>query len=278
MIPGVFAAQAVSQGHRLWTPADLSDPPKVWLDWNSPVDDPGGHLAAWDNLGEIGGSAIQPGSGSRPVAIVGPGGVRAWKFDGSNDYLYMQGPGPSGLFRAVGHGWQFHVARSNMTAGSPRIFVDSRFPSSRGVRFYTSFAFPDGLRSGTRFVDRGAASNSPYVAPVDDWHIAYLHANWVGGESSINLNGGALASAPMDTSGLTEDVGSYNDYLGIGNRAGALVSGEYLHADVAAIVVGSGSLPSPEERQRLEGWAAHACGLQANLPLDHPYRYSPPYV
>jgi hypothetical protein len=43
------------------------------------------------------------------------------------------------------------------------------------------------------------------------------------------------------------------------------------------IVLSSSSL-SLDDRQRLEGYLAHKWGLTANLPSDHPFKVSPPYV
>jgi hypothetical protein len=47
--------------------------------------------------------------------------------------------------------------------------------------------------------------------------------------------------------------------------------------NIGCLVIGSGVL-SIDDRQRLEGWAAHKYGLTSNLASDHPYKTTPPIL
>lgn len=42
--------------------------------------------------------------------------------------------------------------------------------------------------------------------------------------------------------------------------------------------IGLSYFPATDERQKLEGYLAHKWGLTANLPIDHPYKSSPPTI
>jgi hypothetical protein len=43
-------------------------------------------------------------------------------------------------------------------------------------------------------------------------------------------------------------------------------------------VIAVGETLSTADRQKLEGYLAHKWGLKANLPVDHPFKSTPPTV
>lgn len=64
--------------------------------------------------------------------------------------------------------------------------------------------------------------------------------------------------------------------LDLGADGGAGVGGACADVDLACVLIGSGSVPSADEWQRMEGWAAWRYGLQGNLPSGHPYKNHAP--
>ena len=52
-------------------------------------------------------------------------------------------------------------------------------------------------------------------------------------------------------------------------------NGGRMVGNIAEIVIVSGSI-STENRLKMEGYLAHKWGLTANLPVDHPYKITPP--
>lgn len=63
--------------------------------------------------------------------------------------------------------------------------------------------------------------------------------------------------------------------VALGNRFGANTFG--MNGKMAEFVFVSGTMTT-EDRQRLEGYLAWKWGLETNLPVDHPYKTTPPTV
>jgi trimeric autotransporter adhesin len=61
----------------------------------------------------------------------------------------------------------------------------------------------------------------------------------------------------------------------LGNRFAANANG--MNGKMSEVVMVSSTLPT-DDRQKLEGYLAWKWGLTANLPVDHPYKTTPPTV
>lgn len=84
-------------------------------------------------------------------------------------------------------------------------------------------------------------------------------------QSPLGFEGG-LSSAEdgfSNIGGYTSDTGGGNGYGHIGN--------------IFCIIYNKNGFTT-EERQKLEGWAAHKYGLTDNLPSDHPYKTKRPII
>lgn len=80
------------------------------------------------------------------------------------------------------------------------------------------------------------------------------------GQLRLRLNGGSES-----TTAAGNQSGSGTDNLGGGSYAGRIRMRGFLP-----------SAPSESDRQKLEGWAAHLCGIASSLPGGHPYKSAPP--
>lgn len=104
--------------------------------------------------------------------------------------------------------------------------------------------------------------------------------NWFGGLSYF-LNGGALSSVALPTISVpfvfaTNFAQSANrPDIYIGSDRGFSFSGRGWLGKISEVIAVD-ILPSTADRQRLEGYLAHKWGLIANLPSDHPFKFTPP--
>ena len=100
-------------------------------------------------------------------------------------------------------------------------------------------------------------------------------ADWANGDVFMHVNGALNASdtATM-SSGITSNVAGPGLMIGKGGTPST--GAAYADIDLAALVVGSGSIPGADDIDRLFGWAAWTFGLQVNLPGGHPYKNHAP--
>lgn len=282
MIPGMFAAQAVPQGPRLWTPADLPEPPAIWSDWDSPLTEVSGAASAWTNIGAAGGSWQQVSSSARPAVISGAvGGRRALRWDGVNDIMSMTTTAARNVLRNVPGGWALMVARrTSLDVGSADRVLLSIPAGVIKSRFAASISQPSFINRLTLTATRlDSDPEASMRAPAGDteWHVHLFWVDYSGGQAEIRTDGEVEVSGPLTTSGgNTSDTESV---YGITLGGWSTGSGNFAfsNASVACILIGSGAMVE-SDFQKLEGWAAWQCGLEGNLPVGHPYKDAPPYV
>lgn len=280
MIPGFFAAGAsgyVPPPGTPWTPSNLPAQPHVWLDWDSAVTNVSGAASQWSNAnGSAGGAFSQGSSGSMPaINASAVGGKRALEFDGANDVLNASGGTLLNTYRNVGSAWVFVVAAQRSTGGANRQIFDAS--ANTGVSRFTVFAGSGaGIWGGAaRRPDASSAQvlSSSETANDTNFHLCYFHADFSAATALIRFDGVPDVASPFLTAGLTSNIDSMRINVG----ANAANSG-FGYMTIAAIISGSGSLPSAGDRERLEGWAAWQLGLQGNLPISHPYKSAAPTV
>lgn len=289
MIPGLFAAQAVSMGPRLWTPSHLVEPPKVWVDWESDITNESGAVASWNNgKGSIGGAFNQVSQSRRPMVISSDpdiGGKRAISFDGSDDWIRMGTTESGNIFRNVGAGWMFALYKKRAMDDSAVTRNLLYAPNVTGATRFNSMAAFSGspMNYPTLAIRRLDSDSSSTLinagSAVSGYMMRFDIADWAGGSIAMRVNGAQVASASLPMSGNTSDTASNGNYLSVGAEAHASAFENHSDVDLALLMIGSGALlPTPVELQRLEGWAAWQCGLVGNLPISHPYKDAPPYV
>lgn len=264
----------------LWTPADMSAPPKIWCDWESPITNAGGYASAWGNdKGTIGGAFVQSTSGARPEILEGEvGGKRVLRFDGSNDGMVMQSEGAGNIFRAIGFGWCFMVLRKRIAdASATRVALYApAFNDASRLSIGLGFTSPNQNASyvSSRRQDSGSTvTNFGSNTPVGAWSFRRVEANWGANALADYVDESLSISAALaDSSGSTSNSAGRDNQLRIGADRGFFPA----DMDLAALLIGSGSYLSSGELSRVAGWAAWQLGLEATLPVGHPYRSGPP--
>ena len=196
------------------------------------------------------------------------------QFDGDDDYLWQS---DTSYLNSVAGAWVFSVELMNSKAGYTYLLV-SPFNSSGASKFASGYSTNKPYVAGRRqyanawseAVDtstRSAVQNINFSQV--DFSIAkayvFINAAQVAINNSFGTAGNADSTAIFGTS-----IGAYVS----SNSPSAFEGG--VVGKVGCIIVGTGVL-STENRQRLEGWAAHKYGLQVNLPNDHPYKNTPPF-
>lgn len=261
-----------------WTPGMLAVPAKIWLDDQSAISVDAGSLVSWRNRGAFDAVAAQ-GVGARRPAILaeGPGGRRALRFDGQDDYLRMTSADVANIFRNVGTGWSFIVARKRgLDSSATRVVIyapaanaSSRFNIGVGStspnenKHYSAFRRND-----------GDATTSEYGSAVGlDWFLRRTEMVWTTSKLTDYVDGRLNISVTTAlTAGNTSNTSANLSQLDIGADGGSGAGGACGDVDLVCILIGSGSVPSAAEWQQIEGWAAWRYGLQANLPNEHPYK------
>ena len=259
-----------------WSPASLDVLPKIWLDWSSDLSMDSGFAGAWSNRGRLGGAFSQSVARRRPTAVTSDFAVRFLRFDGIDDGLTSNSL--RGVLRAVSHAWSLIVfkKRTISTAGDSRAILS--VPSGGAI---TRGRYVIGLGHGgaNRLNVIGRSSDSDSEQRLDDpaattteWQIRFNSIDYASGLALTVTNGAAVASTPSLTlPGATSNTDSRR-HVAVGSWVDAGSSPEFpIDADIALVMLDSTPL-SFNDRQRLEGWAAHQCGLTAALPSDHPYK------
>ncbi|OWL90137.1 hypothetical protein [Halopseudomonas aestusnigri] len=275
---------AVEYAEVPWTPLDLSVPPKVWLDWESDVTDVSGAASVWADRSGNGYDVTQSNAAWRPsIAAMSGGTKRVLEFDGAADHLDI----PSaalGLFRNTGAGWIFVIERASASDSSDVerplvVFTVGGGTSTRFGVFHglTSAGSGDKLTTGGRRLDSNGFQAAPPSAIAAGWNMVLGVANWSSARCSQYINGALDGeNSSFQTPGLTSN--SDSNIARIGGNALTSGSTTRFRGQIAAVIIGSGSIPADAEIDKLFGWAAWELGLQSVLGEGHPYKYARPYI
>lgn len=243
-----------------WDPSVLS--PQIWLDDSSPITDVGGSASAWGNKGTASGSFTQNTAARRPLIVAsGLNGRRTVRFDGADDFLSSTESPIRTVFAGASAAWLFAVVKRAATTSKISAILDARTGGGTASRFacYSGADVSGYENAGTlvaRRLDADAAGvlRSP-ASVTSSWSMLYFSMEWSSGIGSISANGGALDSASLTSSGLSAASLPASVYVG------SAATSYYSDNEVAALVSGSGVLPSSENVSRLFQWARDRFGL-----------------
>jgi hypothetical protein len=270
----------------LWTPELLPVEPDLWADNVSALTAVSGACSQWNDRSGNGYHLVQGTANRRPaVNAAGLNGRRTLTFDGAAtsaaDHLFNDSAGLRDVGRNRTGLSQVVVYRKTASDAGVARLVTYLSSNASGSRFSLSCSNV-GAANLTRGVVRrlDADSVAELVQPASlggDWQIVVLNVDYSTGAGRLLVNGVAEdIDAALTSSGSTSDtrsiaafaVGASRSHLTLDPTAGADVQ-------VFAVLLVPAAL-SPEDEARLTGWAAHSAGLQDLLPVDHPYRTSPP--
>lgn len=266
-----------------WGPEHLASIPQVILDDQSEVADVSGAASAWSDRGTTGFDFVQPtGSGRALILTSGIGGLRALRFDGVNDRMYCDQNGAKTLFSGVDSGWAFIVTAKAAIDSTPtsRDVFRVNVGTGIGAKFLCQIGTADASSGQSRLLLGGRRLDADgfgyIVTPAGiladtSAHMYAFKINWGTGEGEIVMDGASVASGSVTSAGSTSATVSNNPVnIGADQQGGRAYGGDY------AVVLAGNVMPSPEEWQRLEGWAAWRFGLVDKLPESHPYKTAAP--
>jgi hypothetical protein len=267
----------------LWTPAALPVAPGLFLDADLGVTASGGVVESWGNQGAIGGD-FSNGASYRPALVTGelpvPGAVV--RFAGGDSLVGSTAINP--LLRNVAAGWMLLLIKrtgTDASATSRRVLMASTSSNNaaRASIFWddaTGGTSENRLAIGGRRVDGEAYSRvqSSTTQGPGAWKIVLGEVLYSSRTLRLYINGvlDAENTSAFASAGNTSDTPSSQWTIG-GTASG---SSSWI-GDMAMALAGAGTI-STDDRQMLEGWAAHRYGLTALLPSGHPYEITPPVL
>ena len=245
----------------LWTPAEI--PGAIFLD----PDDPTTYTVVTgvsDIQDKNAGTsfATQADTAKQPAVISnGLNGLTTFRFDGSSDVMN-------------------HAL--SITSNNSTIFA----VCNRRTGGTSSHQYIFTANGPSEQFKNNLAAKGYEITP---WSVC--NANWFSSGVTLDTNFRIICAVRTDapsalqslyTDGIlsssTSSFTTYSDgvnrrHIGSDGGSGGLWSGE-----LAKLVIVPAVAVDVDIRQRLEGWAAHICGLQANLPADHPYKSVAPTI
>lgn len=264
-----------------WTPENLGTPPKIWLDHESDVTGVSGYASEWANRGSLGGSFSQTNPAARPEILAGAlNGNRVLRFDGDDDWLGDDSLGARDIFRNVRHGWALVVYRKRFEDSiAVNRHILSSLTGSSTARFYiragSTSAGKNKLQLVVRRLDAGPVPNLAAADENLNWQIGVAVMRWDTGAGYLYSNGRLVAHDDALTSaGSTSDTTPSQRIRLAASGSGS----ECGDIDMGAAIIHGGDDLIDEDRQRLEGWFAHALGMQVSLDESHPFRHVPPFL
>lgn len=254
----------------LWSPSNLVL--KSWLGIESVVSDESNKISELTDMSGNAMSFKQTNSTNKPSFV-----NNEIVFDGiasrlEGDALTRQ------IFMNAQHAWCFAVVRRTAldASSADKTLFASHMASSTGVRFIvqlnSSGSSTNNLMDfGTRRTDAEAFNNllSNQKAKTE-YQIILAKVDFAGGVKELYIDGVlessrtvTIGSMPSTQALVPANIGAYY----------TTNSGWIRHTSMSlkSMIIGASELTA-ENRQKLEGWAAHKYGLTDNLEIDHPYK------
>jgi hypothetical protein len=240
------------EADELWTPAKLGSSLALWLDADdaSTITLNGTKVSQWDDKSGNGNHAAQAVAANQPARV-----TNGIQFDGTDDYMDIT----AANIKTVTQPFVYAMVVNLDSAASFKPTIDGITNSlDRIITGNEGLAKNDGMFSGT------AINALTQVTAT-----AVRVYNFASPSSSYFRNGISVVSG---------DSGAQNPSSGIRLGADHDLSGpNYSNILFNEYVVIDGVL-STDDRQKLEGYLAHKWGLTDNLPVEHPYKITPPYA
>lgn len=284
MILGILSGGYPRERYGIWNPALMVAPPKLWLDDSSPVVEVSGACSRWDDNSGNQWHFGQNTSSRRPQIVPSViAGRRIIRFNGSNTFLSNTSSGLLDIVRAVPSAWVFSVAKANGDSSDVRRLIFAASTNDSAWRFHLSVS--EGAASITRN-RRGIGGRRLNADPwqylpssgtyEDQWVMTLGIIDYANARAELWINGGLDGTlSPFQTAGNSSNTASIRVHVGAHTDSSSVPTGIF-SGDMAALLVGSANIPSTDEIDKLFGWASWRYGLEALLPIGHPFRDSPP--
>lgn len=252
--PIIFGKAAVAA----WTPAALGASLALWLDANdaSTITLNGSTVSQWNDKSGNARHANQAVAANQPAyTTAGLNGNNVLTFDGVNDFFELS----TGILLDDNF---THVHSVFVRATTGRHTVDvgrTTTPIGYGNWWYTDNVLYSNLR-GSGFMTHGSST-------ATGTFINGLVRNNSGTQAYRNGTAFGTPQGAAVTGNVTLNA--------VGRAQGSIAATH--NGPMAEVIVGRSDL-STDDRQKIEGYIAWKWGLQANLPVGHPYKDAPPTV
>jgi len=263
--PFAFITSPAGPAPVLWTPANNANT-FVWYDAadTGTITTVSGDVSQWDDKSGNGYNATQATAADRPdYAVATLNGVDLVSF---------------GRTSAVG----LDIPTTVFTNRNLSLYVVSRTTTVRG-NWQVNALFSRGGNNVVNLLSDGTAGNMRWSTYENTWRLANttLLVNTpyilevIGDNAALSadffLNGvadGTVSSGGFGTTSV------FNDGVGyLGNDQ----YGSYFIGDLAEVVLVNAK-DSATDRQKMEGYLAWKWGMEADLPIGHPYKSAAPTV
>jgi hypothetical protein len=252
----------------LWTPLEL--PTLINLVADNVIVDSSNRVSQLTDINGNNRNAVQASDVRKPIlTTIGPLSQKALQFDGSDDFLWISDTTYLQNKNAV---WVFWVGEPVFKTAYTSVFY-AVYQGTGGSKI--NFSLNDGKPA---FGGRRIVSDS--YAEVSSAENISARASINFGQRDYTTKTGALftdglqkaVKSELGTNGAADSLDLHGSALGayVTSSNGTNFSEAYI-GKLGCVIVGSGIL-SEENRQKMEGWAAHKYGLTGNLPPGHPYK------
>ena len=278
------STRMVVLGRKLWTPAALGSSLALWLDADdaSTITLNGSTVSEWRDKSGNGRHASQVTVANQPTySATGLNSTPTLQFNTPTEGRYLLS---SASFPSMASGVSAIIVAQIDTAANHNgyVGVGGMIPNTSNFEFYRQANDDVGSPNSGNLVvvaNRGSSNfkfrNNLNTSPVAGApHIATTVIS-ASNNAFLSINGGEnLAIGQEDPGGTFIPQGTGIIRVGIGfldaNRTNRVMRGR-----ISEIVM-SASPWSNTEVQQLTGYLAHKRGLTANLPDNHPFRFTPP--
>ena len=240
-----------------WSPAALT--PQLWLDGSTATINAG--TVSISNLGSGGGVISGPAS----LEANGIGTLQAVKFNGTSQYI-------TGNYANTGTALTaFYVGKSasstqNAYAGMMAIWANGQANDWDNVGSAVLLN-QNNTTSNSIYTHRNATLSSATGTLTNSFLVATAFS---GTNNTLFLNG--------TSANTVASAGNFNAAnVVISARRASSVMSNWWNGNFGEAVICNSNL-SAVDRQNVEGYLAHKWAMTTNLPLDHPYKTTPPSV
>lgn len=269
----------------LWTPTSLSNPPKIWLNELSSYTEVSGHTTDWWDYSGPTSHFTQTTTAQRPTGNAsGINGMRTVTADGVDDRLVATAATDMDIFRNVTGYWIFAILKKTALDGSntTRSLFMAATNTPGTSRFAAMLGFSGESKNKWQLRVRRADGDTVGIL-VDSSEIADTSAHLLGGTVEFSTRTGKLyrdtvevaSSTTLTSAGSNSSNTGGADFLGLFSQSN---NTGWADIELAEIIIGTGSIPSSNERAKIEGYLAWRWGQQSLLPGGHTYASEPPYA
>lgn len=266
-------------GSQLWRPSNLGTSLAVWYDAEdtASITLNGSNVSQWADKSGNGKNAIQSTASNQPEYLAtGLNGKPTLNFDATDDVFFISDTSAvsnsdffiGAIFNYITIGnWSMIAGFRN--AVNSYVAPNSGLPILQRVALLSQIGYHN-------------SDTAPTAIKVDVTAVEGIKIATVGRSGGVSGNGGTSTVTSTGASGsyLTQETqtwtsASTSNFQIAGRQQGT--STVFSQKQISEIILCNRNLTTIE-RQRFEGYLAWKWGLEADLPVAHPFKTIPPYA